>query len=81
MSEAADFDAAGRLVTTSFDGFVRLYAPGHFDSLSKKSPPLNERLFRIAFSPDGKQIAVGMRSNPSFESCRLLISGRSTPRI
>ncbi len=72
----ADFDAAGRLVTTSFDGFVRLYAPGHFDSLSKKSPPLNERLFRIAFSPDGKQIAVGYAFKPLV---RILSAGDLRP--
>jgi WD40 repeat protein len=60
----ADFDAAGRLVTTSYDGFARLYAPGHYDSPVKKSPPLNGLLYRVAFSPDGKRIAVGYELQP-----------------
>jgi WD40 repeat protein len=60
----ADFDASDRLVTTSFDGFARLYAPGSYDSPLKKSPPLNGLLYRVAFSPDGERIAVGYDLKP-----------------
>jgi WD40 repeat protein len=63
----ADFDAAGQLVTSSYDGFIRLYSPGHYNSPFKKSRPLDERLYRVAFSPDGKRIAVGYAFKPRVQ--------------
>ena len=56
----ADFDATNRLVTTSYDGFVRLYAAGplrHTDGSG--APRKGERPFSVAFSPDGERVAVG----------------------
>ena len=53
-----EFDRSGRLVTASYDGFVRLYGP-NFHLLRKAKPPGGERPFSARFSPDGKLIAVG----------------------
>ena len=40
----ADFDATDRLVTASYDGFVRLYATGRYDSpVAKVRPAKGER--------------------------------------
>ena len=53
------FDVA-RLVTTSSDGFVRLYAAGHYDQPTVQvRPQKGEQPFSIAFSPDEKRVAVG----------------------
>jgi len=56
------FDQASRLVTTCYDGFVRLYGPGKegsFHFLQESSAPGGERPYGIAFSPDGEQLTVG----------------------
>lgn len=54
----ADFDADGRLVTTSWDGFVRLYTQA-FRLQTKRQPPGGKRPARVAFTPDGTRLAVG----------------------
>jgi WD40 repeat protein len=54
----AAFDAAGRLVTTSWDGHVRLYDTT-FRLQHKAPPPGGKRPSAAAFSPDGRYIAVG----------------------
>jgi Caspase domain/WD domain, G-beta repeat len=55
---AADFDAAGRVVTTSFDSRIRLY--GRDLRLREEVRAPGGLLPRgIAFSPDGRRIAVG----------------------
>jgi WD40 repeat protein len=53
-----EFDKAGRLVTASVDGFVRLY-DSHFQLLAKAKTAGGEKPFSARFSPDGKRIAVG----------------------
>lgn len=58
---SVNFSADGRLVTTSWDGLLRLY---RFDGLrlsllAKRSAPGGKRPFSAQFSPDGKRIAVG----------------------
>ena len=61
-SYGADFDRAGKLVTTSYDGFIRLYATGRDGSLrllAKRSAPGGQQPFDVKFSPDGSRIAVG----------------------
>ena len=56
----AEFDPQGNLVTTSYDGFVRLYASGGYHSPIGKVKPSQIKLpFSAVFSPDGRQIAVG----------------------
>ncbi|MGZ4970200.1 MAG: caspase family protein [Methylobacter sp.] len=53
-----DFDAQGRLVSSCFDGFIRLYDP-QFRLLHKQSAPGGKEPFAVRFSPDGEKIAVG----------------------
>jgi WD40 repeat protein len=55
----AAFDHSGRLVTTSEDGFVRLYAANYYNSPSARFETPGHRPYSAAFSPDGDHIAVG----------------------
>lgn len=58
----ADFAPDGRLVTTCFDGFIRLYArvrDGSLKLLAKAAAPGGKQPFSAMFSPDGTKIAVG----------------------
>lgn len=56
--ESVDFDTAGRLLTTSLDGFIRLYDAA-FRLLTKRKASGGNQPFRARFSPDGSKIAVG----------------------
>jgi WD40 repeat protein len=56
----ADFDQQGRLVTVSFDGFIRLY-DRTFKLINKAKTKKMERPFSVSFSPDGTKIAVGLK--------------------
>jgi WD40 repeat protein len=61
-SYAADFDSAAKLVTSSMDGFVRLYATGINGSLrllTKRRAEGGQQPNKVKFSPDGSRIAVG----------------------
>ncbi len=59
-SFAADFDRSGRLVTSCFDGFIRLYAVSQTGlRLAKKKASGAKQPFAVKFSPDGSKIAVG----------------------
>lgn len=57
----ADFDGKGRLVTASYDGYVRLYnyENNTFKLIKKEKTKGGSRPFSVSFSPDGSQIAVG----------------------
>jgi WD40 repeat protein len=55
----AQFDRAGRLVTVSFDGFVRLYARGQYEIPTAQFDSKGRKPYSAAFSPDGSRIAVG----------------------
>ena len=57
----ADFDYHGRLVTSSFDGFIRLYEVTEMGirCTAKKGAISGTHLFSIEFSPDGRKIATG----------------------
>jgi WD40 repeat protein len=57
----AAFDHDGRLVTTSYDGFVRLYAADDYKSPIARFEEPGHRPFSAAFSPDGTRVAVGYR--------------------
>lgn len=67
-SHGADFDASGRLVTTSMDGYTRLYEI-RMESLSPLKILAKRKLHRtrlphhVAFSPDGSKIAVGFMNS------------------
>ncbi len=54
----ADFDPTGRLATTCFDGFIRLYDRA-FRLIAKKKGPGGNLPFSAVFSPDGGRVAVG----------------------
>jgi WD40 repeat protein len=56
-----DFDHMDRLASASDDGFVRLYAADRYDrpAVPKARAPVIGRPFSVAFSPDGRHIAVG----------------------
>jgi hypothetical protein len=57
-SFGADFDATGRLATSSWDGQLRLYGPdGRL--LTKVRAPRGEQPYGVRFSPDGSRLAVG----------------------
>jgi WD40 repeat protein len=62
-----DFDRQGRLVTSSYDGSLRLYqvGPGGLQLLNKKTAPGGKRPVGVRFSPDGKRIAVGFYDTPA----------------
>ncbi|MBV8819678.1 MAG: caspase family protein [Acidobacteriaceae bacterium] len=61
-----EFDQAGRLLTTSYDGFVRLY-DARFRLLRKVKPSGGERPYSARFSPDGARIAVGYEDRIAVE--------------
>ncbi len=57
-SVCADFDKQGRLVTSSFDGYIRLYDQ-NFRLIAKEKAKSGKRSSSVSFSPDGSKIAVG----------------------
>jgi WD40 repeat protein len=66
LSEGAAFARDGRLVTTAFDGFIRLYAydpkndSPNFRLVGEPMRALSGNLPKgVAFSPDSKHLAVG----------------------
>lgn len=54
-----DFDAEGRMVTTSLDGYVRLYDPS-FKLVKKRRVDERFTPVFVRFLPDGTKIAVGL---------------------
>lgn len=60
-SYSAHFSGDGRLITTSWDGLLRLYRfdGHHLTLLDKRAAPGGKRPYAARFSPDGKRIAVG----------------------
>ncbi len=52
------FDQDGRLASTCYDGFIRLYNQD-FEIIAKKKARGGKRPFGLAFSSDGSRIAVG----------------------
>jgi WD40 repeat protein len=71
---SGDFDNAGKLVTASLDGYIRLYhEKGRVFTLTHKTKtPAGGRPFAIRFAPDGSKVAVGFSESPKVE----IFSGR-----
>ncbi len=59
-SFGAAFDHEGGLVTTSYDGYIRRY-DAHFRLTAKVNAPGGKQPSGVAFSPDGRSVAVGFR--------------------
>ena len=65
-SAGAAFAKDGRLVTSSFDGRIRLY-DRDLRLLAAVPAPGGKRPFSVAFSPDGRRIAVGYEDVPRVD--------------
>jgi WD40 repeat protein len=70
-----DFDSKGRLVTVSYDGFIRLYG-SDFKLISKKKAPEGFRPSSARFSPDGSSIAVSFYDSAHFTGKLDVLSGK-----
>ncbi len=60
-----EFDTLGRLVSTSLDGFIRLYDKD-FHRIAKQAAPGGKQPFSARFSPDGSKIAVGFADSTAI---------------
>ncbi|MEW6209640.1 MAG: hypothetical protein AB1631_14830 [Acidobacteriota bacterium] len=75
-SYGADFDSAGRLVTSSYDGFLRLYERTvdnrSLRLVTKRKIEGGTQPYSVSFSPDGGRIAVGFDDSTKVA----VVSGR-----
>ena len=62
----ADFDRAGRLVTSSRDGSVRLYDQA-MRLLAKQAVPVGKLPYAVRFSPNGRKVAVGYANSTGVD--------------
>lgn len=76
LASRADFDKTGRLVTSSHDGFIRLYN-SNFELIEKKKAPGGNDPTQIAFTPDGSKVAVGFRDSPKID----VLSGKDLSHL
>jgi len=62
----ADFDAQGRLVTSSFDGKIRLYDK-NFKLIQLVNPSGGKKPFTVRFNPNADKIAVGFYDSTNVQ--------------
>jgi WD40 repeat protein len=72
----ADFDSQGRLVTSSWDGLLRLYDKD-FKLLTKNSAPGGSQPVAVDFSPIDDKIAVGFADSSNVS----ILSGKDLSPI
>ncbi len=77
QSYGAAFTEDGRLATSSYDGEIRLYDPNFRLVATQKKELSGHFPDRIAFSPDGKVLAVGYLDKPAVD----LLDGHSLARL
>ena len=61
-----DWDQSGRLVTCSWDGYIRLYN-NDFQLVKKTKTVGGKKPFTVSFSPDGEKIAVGFHDTVAID--------------
>lgn len=66
QSHCAAFDKKGNLVTSSFDGHLRLY-DSSFQLQKDVLVQGGKKPYGLAFSPDGKKIALGYQDSPRVQ--------------
>ena len=68
-SNSADFNGDSKLVTTSFDGYLRLYSLENktFTLVKKEKLKGGQEPHFVKFSPDGSRIAVGYYDSSKIE--------------
>ena len=68
-SVSVDFHRTGKLVSTSYDGFVRLYRVNDraLTLITKEKAPGGARPYFARFSPDGSRIAIGYDDNAGVD--------------
>lgn len=66
QSDSADFTHDGRLVTSSQDGYLRLYSRD-FRLIAKEKAPGGSQASSVSFSPDGQKIAVGFSDSTKVD--------------
>ena len=74
-SYGADFDAAGRLATSCYDGKLRLYerdAAGKWRRSAQPAAPHGKKPFAVSFTADGERLAVGYSDTTQVS----VVSGR-----
>lgn len=74
-SYGATFSRDGILATTSDDGRIRLYGPALGEPLVRQAQ-VGQEPFGIAFSPDGRRLAVGFTDTTAIE----ILDGHSLAR-
>jgi len=77
QSYSLKFDRAGRLVTASYDGFVRLYAADHYATPVARFEWKGHRVRSAAFSPDGSRVAASDHDNPAV----IVLSGSDLTKL
>jgi WD40 repeat protein len=73
----ASFDRAGRLVTTSYDGFVRLYGADQYADPIARFRLEGHRPYAADFSSDGARVAVGCSDTPKV----VVLSGSNLTQL
>ena len=85
QSQSAQWGPGGRLITSSYDGKLRLYAvsPGsaqgapQLERLVEVQAPGGSRPLGLAFRPDGREVAVGYEDSTRVD---ILDADRLSPR-